>query len=73
MRRLAPAVAAVAVGIAAACSRPVVVKQDPAASRQARMAAAAQLVRAGCLDCLVEAYHAYEAMRNDPGHRPGYR
>jgi len=65
------AVAVVAVGMMAACSRPVVLNQDPAVPRQARMAAAAQLVRAGCLDCLIEAYHAYEAMVNDPGIAPG--
>jgi tetratricopeptide (TPR) repeat protein len=68
MRRLAPAVAAVvAVGMVASCGRPVVLNQAPGASPQARMAAAAQLVRAGCLDCLVDAYHAYEALAGDPG------
>jgi len=74
MRRLAPAVAALAavaaVGMAAACSRPVVLNQDPRASPQARMADAAQLVRAGCLDCLVDAYHAYKTVTSEPGAAP---
>jgi tetratricopeptide (TPR) repeat protein len=70
MRTLAPAVAALSVSIAAACSRPVVVKQDPAVSSQARMAAAAQLVRAGCLDCLIGAYQGYKALAAEAGSAP---
>jgi tetratricopeptide (TPR) repeat protein len=48
------------------CSRTVAPRTSPPAPARARAAAAAALVRAGCLDCLIEAYDAYRALLTDP-------
>jgi tetratricopeptide (TPR) repeat protein len=58
--------------MAAACSRtplkPVVVV-PPAPTPVQRLAAADALVRAGCLDCLIEAYGEYDLLRAIPSAR----
>jgi tetratricopeptide (TPR) repeat protein len=48
-----------------ACApRPPAVSPDPTPAIQ--LAAADGLVRAGCLECLVSAYHAYDTLRSTP-------
>ena len=65
------AAGAIAVLLATACARPL--PPPAAASRPPtpaqRLASADELVRAGCLDCLVAAYGEYELLRTFPGAR----
>jgi tetratricopeptide (TPR) repeat protein len=62
--------AAVLAGLSSACSHPspaVVVPSGPAPAE--RLAAADALVREGCLDCLLDAYREYDALRENAAAR----
>jgi tetratricopeptide (TPR) repeat protein len=67
---LAPLAVVVGLCTVASCGRPIrpanTVAPDPVAQAQIRMAAAVELVRAGCLDCLIEALREYEALGTVP-------
>src|SRR5579864_5435175 len=62
MRRVLVCLVPVCLGACAA--RPPAVIPDPKPALQ--LAAADALVRAGCLECLVSAYHAYDVLRSTP-------
>jgi tetratricopeptide (TPR) repeat protein len=63
MRRVPLCVFLVCLG---ACARPRPPAVSPEPGPAIQLAAADSLVRAGCLECLVSAYHAYDALRSTP-------
>jgi tetratricopeptide (TPR) repeat protein len=65
------AAGAIAVLLASACGRPLPppVATPPPATPAQRLASADELVRAGCLDCLIAAYGEYDLLRTFPGAR----
>src|SRR5207244_992388 len=50
----------------AACAQPRPAVRPPEPPGRAQLAAADELVRAGCLDCLISAYRSYEPLRAIP-------
>ena len=64
MRRSAALLLSLAVAVSACAPARRVVAPD-VAGPTARLQSADALVTAGCLDCLLDAYHAYEALRAD--------
>jgi tetratricopeptide (TPR) repeat protein len=68
MRRLAAIPVLVVVSACSASRRPVVAPQPSAAER---LAAVDAEVRAGCLDCLIDAYKRFEELRKDPSTAEG--
>jgi tetratricopeptide (TPR) repeat protein len=63
MRRLSLAAACLALAFATACAHPKVAVAPSGPTPTERLAAADDLVRAGCLDCLITAFREYDAVR----------
>src|SRR5689334_23120601 len=61
-----PALVAAGASMFAACGPPRVASPNAAAFAAQRLTSAASLVRAGCLDCLIDAFHQYDALRTVP-------
>ena len=65
------AAGALAILLSSACARPLPppAAASPPSTPAQRLASADELVRAGCLDCLIAAYGEYDLLRTFPGAR----
>ena len=63
VRHLSLAAAGLAMVFATACAHPKVVAAPSGPTPTERLAAADDLVRVGCLDCLIDAFREYDAIR----------
>src|SRR5919201_3086435 len=52
--------------VAVGCATRGVPARPPAIPVEVRLAATGSLVRAGCLDCLLDAFREYDALRREP-------